>query len=151
MGANLWDRPPTDVDLTFDKSVHQAPVDVPAVELTVTPLERATDGSKHPEGRSIGSARDRTHADPQTQGKIKRFHQTLQRWLAARPRPGSIAELQRQLHAFEAHYNEHRPHRALHRRTPGDAYRAIPKAVPAGSTAQDHYRLRYDRSTPKAG
>ena len=86
---------------------------------------------------------------PQTQGKIERFHQTLQRWLAARPRPGSVAELQRQLNAFQAHYNEQRPHRALHRRTPGDAYRAIPKAVPAGSTAQDHYRLRYDRLDPK--
>jgi transposase InsO family protein len=86
---------------------------------------------------------------PQTQGKIERFHQTLQRWLAARPRPGCVVELQRQLDAFQAHYNEKRPHRALQRRTPGDAYRAIPKAVPAGSTAQDHYRLRYDRLDPK--
>ena len=30
---------------------------------------------------------------PQTQGKIERFHQTLKRWLAARPRPATLAEL----------------------------------------------------------
>ncbi|WP_373366852.1 integrase core domain-containing protein, partial [Mycobacterium kansasii] len=27
---------------------------------------------------------------PQTQGKIERFHQTLKRWLAARPHPATI-------------------------------------------------------------
>ena len=34
---------------------------------------------------------------PQTQGKIERFHQTLQRWLAARPAATSLTELQRTL------------------------------------------------------
>jgi hypothetical protein len=82
---------------------------------------------------------------PQTQGKIERFHQTLQRWLAARPAASSITELQRQLDVFTEHYNEHRPHRALSRRTPGEAYRATPRAVPAGPRSQQHYRLRYDR------
>jgi transposase InsO family protein len=82
---------------------------------------------------------------PQTQGKIERFHQTLQRWLQARPPARTIHELQRQLDEFRQHYNEQRPHRALHRQTPGDAYRATPKAAPAGTRAQQHYRLRYDR------
>jgi transposase InsO family protein len=83
---------------------------------------------------------------PQTQGKTERFHQTLQRWLRARPAASSIAELQRQLDAFTEHYNEYRPHRALHRATPGAAYRATPKALPAtNGHAQGHYRLRYDR------
>lgn len=83
---------------------------------------------------------------PQTQGKIERFHQTLQRWLAARPRARAIPELQRQLDEFREHYNEKRPHRALERRTPGYAYRATPKALPASNGhAQGHYRLRYDR------
>ena len=83
---------------------------------------------------------------PQTQGKTERFHQTLQRWLAARPRARAIPELQRQLDEFREHYNEKRPHRALDRRTPGDAYRATPKALPASNGhAQGHYRLRYDR------
>ena len=70
---------------------------------------------------------------PQTQGKTERFHQTLQRWLRARPTARSVAGLQRQLDEFREHYNEQRPHRALRRRTPGDAYRATPKAVPASN------------------
>ena len=68
---------------------------------------------------------------PQTQGKTGRFHQTLQRWLRARPPASTTAQLQRQLDQFREHYNEQRPHRALHRRTPADAYRATPKAAPA--------------------
>jgi transposase InsO family protein len=87
---------------------------------------------------------------PQTQGKTERFHQTLQRWLRARPPASTIAELQRQLGEFREHYNEQRPHRALHRRTPRDAYRATPKAAPAtNGHAQAHYRLRYDRLDTK--
>jgi transposase InsO family protein len=86
---------------------------------------------------------------PQTQGKIERFHQTLQRWLRARPTPRTLPELQHQLDAFREHYNEQRPHRALHRRTPGHAYRATPKATPAGQRAPQHYRLRYDRLDTK--
>jgi hypothetical protein len=82
---------------------------------------------------------------PQTQGKIERFHQTLQRWLRARPSAASIPDLQKQLDQFRAHYNEQRPHRALDRRTPGHAYRATLKALPASPRAPGHYRLRYDR------
>jgi transposase InsO family protein len=87
---------------------------------------------------------------PQTQGKIERFHQTLKRWLAARPAARTIAELQRQLDEFRDYYNEHRPHRALNRRTPGQAYRATPKALPArNGHPPGHYRLRYDRLDKK--
>ncbi len=83
---------------------------------------------------------------PQTQGKTERFHQTLQRWLRARPPARTLPELQRQLDEFQGHYNELRPHRALGRRTPGHAYRATPKAAPAtNGHAPGHYRLRYDR------
>jgi transposase InsO family protein len=83
---------------------------------------------------------------PQTQGKIERFHQTLQRWLKARPPARTLPELQRQLDQFRDHYNENRPHRALQRTTPGDAYRATPKAAPASNGhPPGHYRLRYDR------
>jgi transposase InsO family protein len=81
---------------------------------------------------------------PQTQGKIERFHQTLKRYLAAQPTPTSLPELQAQLDRFRDHYNEHRPHRARDRTTPGTAYRATPKALPAGGRGT-HYRLRYDR------
>lgn len=87
---------------------------------------------------------------PQTQGKIERFHQTLQRWLRARPPATTLCELQQQLDEFREHYNERRPHRALNRRTPRDAYRATPKAAPAtNGHAPAHYRLRYDRLDPK--
>ena len=87
---------------------------------------------------------------PQTQGKTERFHQTLQRWLRARPPARTTVELQHQLAAFRGHYNEQRPHRALARATPGHAYRATPKAVPAtNGHAQGHYRLRSDRLDTK--
>jgi transposase InsO family protein len=81
---------------------------------------------------------------PQTQGKVERFHQTQKRWLAARPLPRTVADLQRLLDQFRLHYNEHRPHRALGGRTPGDAYRATPKALPAGGR-EGHFRIRYDK------
>ena len=58
---------------------------------------------------------------PQTQGKIERFHQTLQRWLRAQPTARTLPELQQQLDRFRAHYNEQRPHRALGRGTPNEA------------------------------
>jgi transposase InsO family protein len=84
---------------------------------------------------------------PQTQGKTERFHQTLQRWLRARPPARTLPELQRQLDEFREHYNEQRPHRALQRRSPGDAYRATPKATPA-TNGHAPGRLRYDRLDP---
>ena len=55
-----------------------------------------------------------------------------------------MTHLQAQLDAFREHYNEHRPHRARDRTTPGIAYRATPKALPAGGR-EGHYRVRYDR------
>jgi hypothetical protein len=39
-----------------------------------------------------------------------------------------------------------RPHRALNRRTPAQAYAARPKAVPTGTPIDTgHYRVRHDR------
>jgi transposase InsO family protein len=86
---------------------------------------------------------------PQTQGKTERFHQTLQRWLRAQPPARTLPELQIQLDAFRDYYNKQRPHRALGRRTPASAYTQTPKAIPAGSHAGTHYRLRYDRLDAK--
>ena len=81
---------------------------------------------------------------PQTQGKIERFHQTLKRWLGQQPAARTLAGLQAQLDAFRLDYNEHRPHRATGRITPAEAYRASPKAKPAGTRTAGHFRLRYD-------
>lgn len=72
---------------------------------------------------------------PQTQGKIERYHRTLKQWLSARPPASSIDELNEQLAEFQHVYNEERPHRALGRRTPGEAYRAKGKALPAPKLA----------------
>ena len=88
---------------------------------------------------------------PQTQGKTERFHQTLQRWLRARPAPRTLAELQQQLDEFlstttnaahTAPFNEERRgrHTARLRRPPRPAT-ATPNATTASATTS---------STPKA-
>jgi Integrase core domain len=81
---------------------------------------------------------------PPTCGKIERFHQTLKKGLARQPRAHSLPELQAQLDTFREHYNQHRPHRALHPQTPAAAYAARPTATPTG-TAPTHERVRRDR------
>ena len=82
---------------------------------------------------------------PQTCGKVERFHQTLKRWLANQPPARSIPQLQAQLDRFRSYYNTVRPHRALARRTPDDAYHARPKAVPTGIKLDDAgWRVRHD-------
>ena len=83
---------------------------------------------------------------PQTCGKIERFHQTLKNWLTTRPRTSSIRPLQAQLDRFVRYYNTERPHRALSRRTPAEAYQARPKATPLPAPVIDpHFRVRRDR------
>ncbi|MQA09752.1 MAG: IS481 family transposase [Pseudonocardiaceae bacterium] len=82
---------------------------------------------------------------PQTCGKVERFHQTQKKWLAKQPRARSIAELQAQLDEFRDYYNHVRPHRALGRRTPAEAFTARPKAIPGGPIIDPHYRIRRDR------
>ncbi|KAA8825549.1 integrase core domain-containing protein, partial [Bifidobacterium tissieri] len=67
---------------------------------------------------------------PQTQGKIERWHRTLKKWLAARPLARDLDELNAQLDGFRREYNEERPHRALDRHTPREAYEAKGKAGP---------------------
>jgi hypothetical protein len=81
---------------------------------------------------------------PQTCGKVERFHQTQKKWLAAQPAATTIRALQRQLDQFTGYYNTVRPHRALARRTPAQAYAARPKAVPTGVKIPAHYRVRND-------
>lgn len=82
---------------------------------------------------------------PQTQGKIERFHQTLKKWLRARARPASIADLQALLDEFAHWYNHQRPHRSLSRRTPHEAYTALPKATPNTPASEPQWRTRTDK------
>ena len=88
---------------------------------------------------------------PQTQGKIERFHQTLKKWLTRQPAAATVTELQAQLDTFQHIYNTTRPHRALGGQTPQTAYRATPKAIPRGSKADEHFRIRLDHVDPGGG
>lgn len=78
---------------------------------------------------------------------MERFHQTEKKWLAKQPVPTSIAELQAQIDTFAACYNTVRPHRAIGRRTPAEAFTARPKATPSGPRVviAPHYRVRKDK------
>ena len=82
---------------------------------------------------------------PQTLGKVERLHQTLKRYLAKQPPAKTLRELQGQLDAFRHYYNHIRPHRAIGRRTPLQAYSARVKATPAGTSAAPYFRVRQDR------
>jgi transposase InsO family protein len=83
---------------------------------------------------------------PQTCGKVERFHQTLKKHLGKKRRARSLAQLQAQLDGFADYYNTTRPHRALDRRTPLEAFGARTKAAPGGSpTPEGHHRVRHDR------
>jgi transposase InsO family protein len=82
---------------------------------------------------------------PQTCGKVERFQQTQKKWLAAQPPARSVAGLAHQLARFRRYYNHVRPHRALARQTPIDAYTARPKATATGPLIDTHCRVRHDR------
>ena len=82
---------------------------------------------------------------PHTCGKVERFHQTEKKWLAEQDPVATIAELQAQLDRFRTNYNEVRPHRAIGRRPPAEAYTARPKDRPRGPVIGATYRVRKDR------
>jgi transposase InsO family protein len=69
---------------------------------------------------------------PQTCGKVERFQQTMKKWLRRQRLAGDLVELQTQLDAFVDYYNHHRPHRAIGRRTPIEAWAATPPAINLG-------------------
>ena len=81
---------------------------------------------------------------PQTQGKIERFHQTLKRWLKARPLPDTIDDLNTLLAQFKTWYNTQRPHRSTGNRSPEQAYTALPKATPVKTNNTSEWRSRTD-------
>ncbi len=70
---------------------------------------------------------------PQGNGKAERFHQTVQKWLNARPPAVSITHLQTQLDEFRHVYNTQRPHRQIGRRFPADVWRDAPKSGPSAT------------------
>jgi transposase InsO family protein len=62
---------------------------------------------------------------PQTQGKVERFHGSLQRALDCRGVPSS--DFQGWLDRFRAEHNTLRPHEALQMRTPAELWRPSPR------------------------
>jgi transposase InsO family protein len=82
---------------------------------------------------------------PQTCGKVERVHQTLKRFLARQGPAETIGELQVNLDRFRAYYNTVRPHRAIGRKTPQEAFDARPKASPSLGRLEVPGRLRLRR------
>ncbi len=60
---------------------------------------------------------------PQTQGKIERFHKTLQDFIDDCGGADNVAHLQDLVDAFQHDYNNERPHQALQDATPAERYR----------------------------
>jgi transposase InsO family protein len=96
--------------------------------------------------RGIGLSHCRPY-HPQTCGKVERFHQTLKKWLARQDPAATTGGLQAQLDSFASYYNHQRPHRAIGRRTPTQAWNARPRAMPSrqGILVSEHFRVRRDR------
>jgi transposase InsO family protein len=84
---------------------------------------------------------------PQTCGKVERFHQTLKRWLVKHEPAASVEDLQAELDRFRVYYNDVRPHRAIGRRTPTEAFNARPKSVPILTRLEVpvQFRVRRDK------
>ena len=74
---------------------------------------------------------------PQTCGKVERHHQTLKKWLAARPAPADLADLQALLDEYRDWYNTRRRHTAVNA-APRQAWDSAPSlGGPGHLPAQD--------------
>jgi transposase InsO family protein len=105
-------------------------------------------GRNHLETLLIDLGIEQKHSRPNhptTCGKVERFQQTTQRWLAARDPVATIPDIQAQLDTWKDTYNNQRPHSSLHRRPPAVIYNLLPKATPRGASAGVHHRVRHDR------
>lgn len=75
---------------------------------------------------------------PQTQGKNERVHQTLQKWLRARPKIATAAQLRHAIETFDECYNHARAHQALGMKTPATVIATGPIAIPPTPPADVH-------------
>ena len=95
--------------------------------------ERTSAGPSRLESRLWLLGVDALHgrpAHPQTQGKVERFHRTVQLELGRSLRQGSIEEAKRRFDQFRHEYNYERPHEAIGLRVPGRLYRASRRERP---------------------
>jgi transposase InsO family protein len=80
---------------------------------------------------------------PQTNGKVERFHQTEQKWLAAHEPAETLEDLQGLLDVYRHHYNHHRRHRGIDRRIPAEVWATAPKAGPADRPLRPPSTIRH--------
>ena len=100
--------------------------------------------------QGIGLHYGRVH-HPQTQGKVERFHRTLDEAMRYRGKPQRLAEWPEALEEFRQIYNEQRPHEALEMKRPAERYRVSARSYearpqeweyPSGSTVRRAERRR---------
>jgi hypothetical protein len=65
---------------------------------------------------------------PQTQGKVERFHRTLDEAIRHRGKPQQMSQWPEALEEFRQVYNQRRPHEALGMQRPVERYRASPRS-----------------------
>ncbi|HEX4955174.1 MAG TPA: IS481 family transposase, partial [Thermoanaerobaculia bacterium] len=75
---------------------------------------------------------------PQTQGKVERFHRTLEASLGRRRLPEDPPALQAALAQFRGEYNHLRPHESLQMRVPAAVYTASQKRYQAQPAAWEY-------------
>lgn len=68
---------------------------------------------------------------PQTQGKVERFHRTLNEAIRHRGKPAQLEQWPAVLEEFRTVYNERRPHEALGMKRPVERYRASTRSYRA--------------------
>jgi transposase InsO family protein len=90
---------------------------------------------------------------PQTQGKVERYHRTLNEWLREHGPFDTIDALNASLRRFRRHYNHERPHQgdAMHDQTPAEAFAAAAKAGPHPDRAAQRCRRETVRRTTPTG
>ena len=67
---------------------------------------------------------------PQTQGKVERFHRTLQQEVLEGRQFGDLKRVQEAFDQWRTIYNQHRPHEALQMQVPASRYRISPREFP---------------------
>src|ERR1700722_6982597 len=80
--------------------------------------------------QGIGLHYGRVH-HPQTQGKVERFHRTLDEALRYRGKPSQLAQWPGALEEFRIIYNEQRPHEALGMKRPMERYQVSARSYQA--------------------
>lgn len=88
---------------------------------------------------------------PQTQGKVERFHRTINEWLQDNGPYTSIEELNEGLAVFVDDYNHHRPHQSLNDQTPGEVWETVEKTGPDPALAEERCRRETIRPTNNTG